>query len=189
MTICNFDGCDRPTSHRGYCSKHYQRLRRRGLLPSMIAARGSVREWLLENVEYTSEDCLQFPFARTQFGRGCICFDGETLAHRWMCRAAHGAAPAGKPYALHSCGKGHLGCVNPRHLYWGTGVDNYRDQIRHGTAVRGERCGKPVLTEEIVLRIKDRQRQGQKATAIATALHVDREAVRSVLRGQAWSWL
>lgn len=33
---------------------------------------------------------------------------------------------------LHSCGNGHLGCVNPEHLYQGVVQDNALDRIKYG---------------------------------------------------------
>ena len=49
-----------------------------------------------------------------------------------MCELAHGEAPP-RYEAAHSCGRGHLGCVNPRHLRWATSKENKADMIVHGT--------------------------------------------------------
>lgn len=51
--------------------------------------------------------------------------------HRLVCRAFHGEAPAGKPFALHWDG-------NPRNntaenIYWGSPKQNSDDKKRHGT--------------------------------------------------------
>jgi len=35
------------------------------------------------------------------------------------------------PFAHHSCGNGHLGCVNPKHLYWGDASQNAKDAAKH----------------------------------------------------------
>jgi hypothetical protein len=33
--------------------------------------------------------------------------------------------------AIHCCGNGHLSCVNPAHLRWGTAKDNGKDAHLH----------------------------------------------------------
>lgn len=95
------------------------------------------RDWIEAHKDYPHEDwCLVWPFAREKrTGRGQ--FGGneegeERWAHRVMCEAVHGPAPAEKPQAAHSCGNGHEGCVNPRHLSWATNSENQLQRYAQG---------------------------------------------------------
>lgn len=91
--------------------------------------------WLQEHVSYTGDDCLIWPFSRSQQrGYGWFFYkDQKFYAHRMMCELVNGPAPAGKPQASHSCGKGHLGCVHPGHLSWKSNSENQLDRRKHGT--------------------------------------------------------
>jgi DNA-binding transcriptional regulator YiaG len=92
--------------------------------------------WLKSHVAYGGDDCLIWPFTRIrQKGYGMLGYGGKKgiYAHRTMCELAHGKPPTKKSQARHSCGKGHLGCVNPRHLSWSTNSQNQKDRRRHGT--------------------------------------------------------
>jgi hypothetical protein len=104
--------------------------------------RGSNRRrlpWLERHVNYSGDNCLTWPFGRDKGGYGKFPHAGRCgAAHRQMCVLAHGEAPFPKALALHSCGNGHLGCVNPRHLRWGTYQDNIADARRH-SALRDAR--------------------------------------------------
>lgn len=57
----------------------------------------------------------------------------KRYAHRLMCATAHGAPPADKKFALHSCDVGS--CVNPQHLRWGTNKENTADMLKRGRHV------------------------------------------------------
>jgi DNA-binding XRE family transcriptional regulator len=64
-------------------------------------------------------------------------WNGENYwAHRLMCELAHGKPPTPEHTAAHECGKGHDGCVNPRHLKWKTQAENLADCAKHGTLAR-----------------------------------------------------
>lgn len=52
-------------------------------------------------------------------------------ASRAMCILANGLPPDGKTFAIHSCGNGHLSCVNPKHLRWGSPKENAQDARLH----------------------------------------------------------
>lgn len=74
--------------------------------------------------------------------------DGERLAHRVMCKMVHGPAPDDKPQATHSCGNGDQGCVNPRHLNWGSNTDNQLQRYVHGRYSQNSGGNKSQFTEE-----------------------------------------
>lgn len=102
--------------------------------PSPRRGKGEAIKWLREHTSYTREDCLPWPFARTPEGYGSMGHEGVMYrAHRKMCELVNGPPPDPSYHAAHSCGHGHLGCINPRHLSWKTPTDNQIDRIRHGT--------------------------------------------------------
>lgn len=103
--------------------------------------KGKAQQWLKDHLEYPHDYCLIWPFCTDgRVGRGLMGVNGKRgWAHRFMCELAHGPAPEGKPQAAHSCGNGHKGCVNPRHLSWKNNSENQLDRSRHG---RGRIYGK-----------------------------------------------
>jgi hypothetical protein len=87
--------------------------------------------WLKMMVEYNRDDCLLFPKSHPGFKQQ-VRFNYRTVAaSRAMCILAHGLPKDPKMMAIHSCGNGHLSCVNPRHLRWGTASDNAKDRRAH----------------------------------------------------------
>lgn len=96
----------------------------------------SHRAWIEAHKDYPHEDwCLVWPFSRDpRIGRGAFAAaEGESpWAHRIMCEAVNGPPPPDKPQAAHSCGNGHLGCVNPRHLSWASNSENQRQRYAQG---------------------------------------------------------
>lgn len=101
---------------------------------------GEPWQWLTENFMRDTGDCVFFPFAKTSYGYGVLNFNGKLIgAHRLACILANGEPHERKLDAAHSCGMGHLGCVNARHLRWATRSENFSDKSAHGTHNRGER--------------------------------------------------
>lgn len=91
-------------------------------------------DWLRVRVNHDGGECLFWPFGRDDKGYGQVtAFDRVRKAHRVMCELAHGIPPTPKHQASHTCGKGHLGCVNPKHLEWKTNSENQLDRRKHGT--------------------------------------------------------
>lgn len=106
-------------------------------MTAVKAQKYEARDWLLAHASYAGDDCLIWPFFRDPYyGRGRIgSFDGNQSvqwAHRVMCEIVHGPPPTPPHQAAHECGKGHEGCVNPRHLSWKTQSGNAMDRLRHG---------------------------------------------------------
>jgi hypothetical protein len=134
---CSVEGCLRPHRGLGFCNAHYLRLIRNDNAAIGNTERGEPLNWL-DSVVTTSElECIFWPFAKKPSGQGRVKFRGATYyPHRLMCEIAYGEPPSAKHVAAHSCGNGHLACVNPRHLRWATMAENISDKKIHQT-VRG----------------------------------------------------
>lgn len=186
--VCSFDNCDKSLTHhsaRGLCTGHYQQWQR-GEPLAPLQPRNVAVPWLLAHVDYDGEDCLTWPFKPRADGRGQVKWQGKmTTAHRQMCILAHGAAPDGKPEATHSCGNGHLGCVNPKHLRWGSDKDNKADMLVHGTRVRGERHGAAKLTVDSVRAIRSLSSEYSQS-ALAARFAVQGSTIGKVVRRERW---
>lgn len=159
---CAVSGCGEPHDSLGYCLNHSGRFRRHG---SPLAGRqtknGEPLQWLKDHCE--DEDvgeCLIWRFAKMPNGYGSVVVDGQRrVASRVMCELAHGAPRLPAAEAAHSCGRGHLGCVHPKHLRWATPKQNAHDKLAHGTVVKGERHGNAKLTAADVRAIRSDRRK------------------------------
>ena len=132
--ICSVSGCEAAHFGNGYCLAHYKRFKKYGDPLAGGTKWGAARAFLDKAAQSTTGDCIAFPYCTTKDGYGRIRVCGETIgAHVYVATVVHGPKPTPKHEVCHKCGKGHEGCVNPSHLYWGTRSDNVRDAIAHGT--------------------------------------------------------
>jgi hypothetical protein len=111
--------------------------------------KGKCIRWIREHQNYAGDDCLIWPYNKC-FGYGIFGYNGQKgiYVHRFMCELANGPPPTPKHQAAHTCGKGHDGCANPRHLVWKTASENQLDRRRHGTHVLNPDGQKGRLTEQ-----------------------------------------
>jgi len=173
---------------RGMCGAHYQRFMTYGDPLAGGVRHGEPLEWLNANAEHDGADCLLWPFSFYPDGYGQIRYLGApTKASRVMCIIAHGAPDHGNE-ASHSCGKGHLGCVNPKHLRWDTPKGNCADRTDHGTETRGEDQWAAKLTEANVVEIRA-YRGPMTQREIAEQYGVSRMTISDVLHCRTWAWL
>lgn len=188
---CSVSGCDRPARARGLCHNHYYHLRTHGdPLKAAPPRESEALKWLGAHVGHgDTEACLMWPFGATGQGRPSIRIDGGTrIAHREMCRLAHGEPPTPEHQAAHSCGRGGDGCLNPNHLRWATAAENEADKLLHGTSNRGERHGMAKLTEDAARQIKALKGVvTQRGTA--KMFGISRGAVSDIWTGRTWEWL
>lgn len=132
---CRIEGCTKFATGHGYCSKHYSRLLRNGSPMGGGTMIGAPMEFIKTvALPYTGDDCLEWPFARLKNGYTSFKYNGDVMAHRVICKMAHGYPKGEMNVVAHSCGNGHLGCVNPRHLRWATQKENMQEMVMHGRA-------------------------------------------------------
>lgn len=149
-SCCSVEMCELPV-HRGvYCRLHYNRLRRHGDPQAGRTLDGAPLKYLLGVVlPYSGDECLVWPYTRGTDGRGQIRHQGKrSIVSRLVCEAIHGPPPTLAHQAAHTCGRGDIGCVSPKHIVWKTPAENQQDRAAHGTHVRGERHPCSKLTED-----------------------------------------
>ena len=147
--ICSIPGCNKPREARGWCWQHWKRWRRHGNPIGGHTGNGDLQKFIEEvAVHHDGDECLTWPFTRDSHGyaewkRG----QQKIKVHREVCARVHGAPPTHEHEAAHSCGKGHEGCISPKHLRWATHAENMDDKYEHGTVARGTLNGHAKLTE------------------------------------------
>ena len=192
---CCILGCDQPAHARGWCFMHYRRWRLHGD-PMLGGYRdkatrhGDPAKFLAKLLaDAPSDQCITWPFSCTGNGYGKIWIDGKLRpVHRVICERINGPAPTPDHQSRHSCGNGHIGCVNPRHVRWGTRIENKADELLHGTRNRGRRNGQAKLTVEDVREIRavdgsmPRHQLGARYGVTASTIY-------EVVSRQTWAWL
>lgn len=106
----------------------------------------------------------------------------NAYAHRVSWRLFRGEIPKGL-WVLHKCDTPC--CVNPDHLFLGTGADNHRDMMEKGrqNIPFGERHHCAKLTVQQVLEIRLSKDRG---TALALKYGVDKSTVYKIRDGKKW---
>ena len=186
--MCSVDGCCKAARARGWCRAHYERWRVHGDPLGGGTFDGEPLAFL-ENtaIPFDGDECLIWPYWTGGDGRGRIWLDGKNhLVHRIVCEARHGPPPTPKHEAAHLCGNGHDGCVNRKHLYWGTPKENCADRLLHGTHTRGERNGIAKLTEAQVLEIRASTKLRRELTK---EYGIARSTVYMIKARKIWAWL
>ncbi len=146
-----------------------------------------IRAFVEYAVGFTSDVCLRWPFGTNSAGYGHFTVSGRwVLAHRVVCERANGPSQPSQE-AAHSCGNGHEGCVNPRHLSWKSRSGNAADMVRQGRSLRGRKHPGSKLTEDAVRFILNNP--GLRPCDIGPMFGVSPSAVSQVRRGKAWSWV
>lgn len=106
------------------------------------------------------------------------------VVHRLVALAFLGPRPDGMQ-VLHKNGK----TTDPRlgNLRYGTPKENAADAETHGTQVRGSKCGKAVLTESDVVRIRELRQQQVVLKDIAEMFGVSITNVHDICRRRTWT--
>lgn len=187
---CKIDNCQNQSHAWDMCQKHYIRAKTHGSPNATHERYMRKRRWLEANANHIGDDCLKWPFSVSAHGRGTVTVDGKTMpAPRYMCILASGQPPSPKHHAAHTCGKGHEGCVNPKHLVWKTPKENEADKVDHGTLRRGTAINTNKLNESDVRCIRELLAFGTSGVEIAKMYGITPAMVSNIKTRKAWDWL
>jgi hypothetical protein len=187
--MCKVEGCfSKLKGGLGYCSKHYQRVKRYGDPNGGIKPHGTMEERFWRFVEKTDECWVWTGQKIRGYGRLSVGAKEEKSvgAHRFSWELHNKQKiPDGK-FVMHSCD--NPSCVNPDHLSIGSPKENYDDMVLKGrrkvVAPKGVANGKSILDEEKVRFIKT---CGLNHAKTAKILGVSVSCVRGVRSGRTWS--
>lgn len=190
--VCTVDGCDKPVHAHGVCSRHAYHVVAHGdpLSGRFGSSPGEPLQWIEDHSNYQGDDCLKWPFeVNKRTGYGNVKHNGQKrIASRVMCEAAHGEPPSPDMDAAHSCGNGHLACMNQNHLSWKTRVGNVADAIAHGTWNHGEKVPQSKLTEADVREIRALAPTTYQRV-LAERFGVHQGQISRIIRRLEWAWL
>lgn len=137
--------------------------------------------------------CWEWQGAKDSKGYGVIRSHGRMrMAHRVIYEWTHGGV-LDAMVIRHKCD--NPCCVNPAHLVSGSQSDNMfdmHDRNRHprcGGAPSGERNGVARLTEEKVIALRQRRREGATIAELEAEFGVSEGTIRPALTGKTWGHL
>jgi hypothetical protein len=135
------------------------------------------------------DSCIFWEYGRDGQGyaRALVPGFASRLAHRIICEIINGPPPVPEYYARHICGNGHLGCVNPGHLEWGSAQDNQDDELKLGRRKYGEETTKAVLNEAAIREIRNMRTKGLSYQKIGDKFGVQRSTIQAVAEGRTWA--
>lgn len=189
MTRCSL--CPEPARCRGYCEKHYSRLKRYGdaefrvyTVPAPKNCSGD--EYLrFYGWAVTDTGCWEWKGRRAASGYGKA--RRNQSSHRLAYETWVGPIPEGH-VVRHKCDNSP--CINPDHLETGTHADNMNDMVERGRCAdqRGERGPRAKLSGKDVLDIREEYAKGVLTqTMLADVYGVTPSAVSLAIRGVNWA--
>ncbi len=186
MNICTVESCGRPVRSVGLCGAHYKRNLKYGSPLAGGTYKGAPFAWLKGHLDHDGTECLTWPFAVNEHGYAIVSFEGRAqIASRVVCSLVKGPAPTPEHEAAHSCGKGHLACIHPKHVRWATSLENEADKIAHGTYLVGEANHATKISDESVSRMRQLRASGLSLGRIGSEFGVSARTVHRIVTGQS----
>jgi hypothetical protein len=131
-----------------------------------------------------TETCWKWLGAKHTSGSGAIRIEGKLYrAPRISYEINKGVIPDGL-YVCHTCDNPN--CVNPKHLFLGTQIDNMRDMVKKGRQRNkgGDNSTYHKVTSQDVIEIRSRKCSTRE---YATKFNVHISNIRHIQSGKSWS--
>jgi len=125
-------------------------------------------------------DCWEWLAGKDKNGYGKITFNAkETRAHRLSYEIHYGVIPNGF-FVCHKCD--NPSCVNPKHLFLGSPLDNMQDMI-----LKGRKITSPKLSKTSVKEIRHKYAQGNiSQIKLAKEYGVSQQVISAIILYKIW---
>ena len=153
-----------------------------------------------------TDNCIEYPITNRE-GYGMIQgFDNNgkklhMLAHRVAYQLYTGDNIVSGDVICHRCDNSR--CINPKHLFKGTHLDNVKDKVSKGRQAKGEKNGRYIdgrssdrivhrsinrgnLSLSQVMEVRELKRRGEKLKSIASILNIPYQTVRDISCGRVY---
>lgn len=185
---CSVDNCSNKYYAKGYCEKHYVRVKKHGNTEGIRPQNPPEIRFFKFVDKNTNKDCwIWIGNRRGNYGAFSIGSRslGNVLAHRFSWSMHNNKEIPKGMVVMHSCDNPL--CVNPSHLSIGTYMENTHDMLKKGRhtyiAHVGEKNGKSVLNEKIVREIRQ---SNMNHAELGRFYGVATSTIRGVRSGRTW---
>lgn len=188
--LCTVKGCEAKHLARGFCEKHYRKLKKWGDATHSTgrAEIGEGRAFIEKAAVSNTDECILWPFGTGYYGRVQIKKGAKraiALAHRLALELSGNAPPSPSHLACHAPVICHdPSCINPRHLRWASHAENACDMKLDGTVAPGFACTK--LTKAQVRAIRSSK---DSVTNMSRYYGISCSAIYSILNRKTWKHL
>lgn len=115
-------------------TRAFRRVRKEMQLRHHGSGQCSISAWMSDYRGFCEDQCLFVPNAAC-FRPARVLYNFQRMsAARAMLIAVSGSGEK-DAVVRHKCGMGHMSCVNPRHLAWGSSLDNAADRCLHNSKI------------------------------------------------------
>jgi hypothetical protein len=179
---CSVEGCEGKYHSKGYCHKHYWRLKNCG---TVFLKTSEQRFWEKVRIGKPGE-CWEWQASLKNNGYGQFGLNGRVMgSHRASYIMNFGEIPA-RLDVCHKCDNPK--CVNPNHLFLGTRSDNMQDCSSKGRIARGETVSSSKLTELQVIEIHSLKGSASLSN-VARTYNVSTATIICIWHGKTWKHL
>ena len=190
MKLCSFDGCGKKAICHGFCAGHNRQSNAGEVLrPLQLQYHGfsEIKRFLMRVDKRGNTECWPWTGSRQLKWHGQWRNSSGAIesTHRAAWRLFVGPITEGM-HVLHRCDNPI--CLNPSHLFLGTGADNARDmwaknRAKPGVSI-GEKHGMSKLTADIVREIRDSPLMG---TELAKKFGVTPTTISEIRKRKTWN--
>ena len=144
----------------------------------------SEQKFWAKTAKCLDDECWLFSGAIDKDGYGQF-WDGDiqkmTRAHQFSAKIHLGEKPK-DACVCHLCDTPL--CVNPRHLFYGSALDNQNDKVAKNRQAKGEQQGHSKLTEAMIAEIRSRANESYRT--LCQEFDLVPSTVYRIWRNQSW---